>query len=108
MKKIFAILICLCASPAFADPPQTMFMTTTITDIGRPYSVIDGMCAFGSATGFDIMTPEMESAFQAGATRLDGMAKEHGADAIVGMQVSPVIEGETHGVLVCGTFVKFK
>jgi hypothetical protein len=111
MKKLIFAFACLWATTAFADDaPNSMFLTTTITDIGRPYTVVDGTCAYGKATGFNIMSPEFESAFQAGATRLAAAAKAHGGDAIVGMQVVPISEsaGDRNGVMVCGTIVKLK
>lgn len=105
-------------APAFAaDAP---FLTVTITDIGRPYKVLDGGCATGEVPGFHADT---QTIFQLAAgvagNNLVKQAKAHGADAIVGMTVMPIPEqpkpncgactfGEHSAVMICGTFVKFQ
>jgi hypothetical protein len=113
MKKVLFLSLFLFPLYAFgADEPKSVFLTTTISDLGRPYTVIDGECSFGKSTS--IMGREFESAFEDGANRLDAKAAAHGANAIVGMQATPVSESidggrdTRNGVLVCGTFVKFK
>lgn len=107
---IFSTLLTIGASAAATVEPASSFQMVTITDIGRPYTALDGACAYGKATGFNIMAPEFESAFQSAAAKLVTIAKQHGGDAIVGMQASPISEtaGDRNGVLLCGTVVKFK
>jgi hypothetical protein len=110
-RVTFAALVALSfAMPTLAADQQPNFLMVTITDLGRPYTVLDGACAYGRATGFNIMNPEFESAFQTAAERLSAIAKAHGGDAVVGMQAMPISEsaGDRNGVLVCGTVVKLK
>lgn len=105
-----AFVSLLLSAAATAADEQGAFLMTTITEIGRPYTVINGGCVYGKATGFDVMSPEFESAFQAAAAKLSAVAKANGGDAVVGMQASPISEaaGDRNGVLLCGTIVKLK
>lgn len=119
MKRvIFVSLICACAVPALAAAPER-FLTVTITDIGRPYTIIDGFCFFKGQTN-DISL-SMETMFGSALTAANKVivanAKAVGADAVVGMNIQAVgIPDPSNaanyfshsGVMVCGTWVKFK
>jgi hypothetical protein len=110
-----AVVACLYASSvsAAADP----FLMVTITDIGQPYKVIDGGCAYSNSPDlFDKSASSyFQSAFFAAAKMMEQIAKAHGADAVVGMTVTPLAAVDPltkgfslafSGVNVCGTFVK--
>jgi len=118
--KIIAatILVCACAILAYAAEQPGPFLTTTISDIGRPYTIINAGCAFGNPSVFSDVQPRQifESSVTNATERLVKAAKNMGGDAIVGMQASPVpvpIPGramgysDRSGVMVCGTIVKF-
>jgi len=79
--------------PAATSSATVKFMAVTITDIGRPYSVIDGECAYGPAQVFEEINNKsiIETAMQNAAKSLIESAKKVGADAIVGMQFSPIV-----------------
>ncbi len=111
-------MLCLSVWPAVAAQQQERFLTATITDIGRPYSVIDGVCFFEANPRLTNPSTAgmLESALQAASKRLNEIAKKAGADALVGMQVTPVMIPDplnprdvltNSGVYLCGTLVKF-
>ncbi|UVO53057.1 hypothetical protein [Sphingomonas sp. SUN039] len=93
-----------------ASPKAATIQMVTISDVGRPHTVIDGACAAAMyppmtmADGFDKTLNNAQSA-------LADVAKRNGADAVVGMTISwetPNSVGAKGRVLVCGTLVKFK
>jgi len=110
MKNVIIACTCLIASPSFAADSAPNFIIATVADIGRPYTVLGGDCAFGTgaSAGFDMFTPELESAATGASVRLMQKAQKQGGDAVVGAIVSTHNEDHRNGVLVCGTIVKFK
>lgn len=90
------------------------FLTVTLTDIGRPYDVIDGACFYGEGTGAgggfsfggDPIVKAINKTFEEAAKK----GREIGADALVGYDIDfqNRTEKDESRVLLCGTFVKFR
>lgn len=94
--------------PAAAPPPA--FLSTTISDIGRPYTVVDTACVFqafpkAAATG-DPLEEAMAQAF----ARAREITISAGGNGFIGLDVdfaSP--SGKEPGrLLLCGTVVKIR
>ncbi len=87
-------------------------LVTTIEDIGRDYEILGDFPgviykeAPRSSLGGDPMTLAAARAVQAARD----LAKQQGADAIIGLQVSsePRTSADEGGVLLIGTLIKYK
>ena len=82
----------------------------TISDIGRPYTVIDGVCASSMYPPITV-TDGFDQTLNSASKSLAKIARQQGADAIVGMTVSwetPNSVGSKGRILLCGTMIKFK
>ena len=117
--------ILLIASLAERATAKDMMQVVTITDIGQPYTVINGDCKFAvlhddptaifSGTGY--VETAWESTTNQAVSNLVDDAKKLGGDAIVGARISTIggsgqsggsVSVGLDGVLACGTIVKFK
>ena len=100
-----------------ASAQKSRFLTVTVSEIGRPYTVIDGDCKFSRSRGLHIdPSKALDDAKTAAIVLLVKAGQELGAEAIVGMQVQTVQVPDQVGgketlwnyqAQVCGTFVKF-
>jgi len=96
--------------PPPPPPPPPAFLSTTITDIGRPYTVVDAACVFQAfpktATAGDPLEEAMAQAF----SRAREITISAGANGFIGLDVdftSPA--GKEPGrLLLCGTVVKIR
>ena len=86
------------------------FLTTTTTEIGRPYTVVDGACVYQQFESFSFSGDPLANAVTGAFRQMSDMAKRVGADALVGFDVdfaSRPMKGEEGRVLLCGTLVTF-
>lgn len=123
-RSATAAVLCMCiassteaASPARTAPPPpppppplAAFLSSTISEIGRPYTVVDTACVFQAfpktATAGDPLEEAMAQAF----SRVREITISAGANGFIGLDVdftSP--SGKEPGrLLLCGTVVKIR
>lgn len=102
------ILFAASFSTSYAE--DAAFLTTTIEDIGRPYSVLDGACVSQQFPGLSFSGDRLQKSVDEAFKKMASLAKKLGADALVGFDVDydrHPDKGEGR-VLLCGTLVKFK
>ncbi len=119
LNAILIATITLLSTPSIAQEKKVElgnFLTTTTTDIGRPYDVLDGACvtAEKKETVGDMFRNHaavtqrtMMDAF----AQMQVVATQLGADALVGFDMKFIYHPSrpTGDVaILCGTLVKFK
>ena len=84
--------------------------TYTIEDIGRPYTVLEGLCVYQEAKGFSFKVDPIEGAIKAAFTQMETRAGEIGADALVGFDIDFAnrTQKDEGRVVLCGTLVKYE
>ena len=107
---VFAVLLFGASDVHSEERRTTTFLTTTTTDIGRPYTVLDGACVYQQFESFSFSGDPLANAVNAAFKQMSEVAKRLGADALVGFDVdfaSRPMKGEEGRVLLCGTLVTF-
>ena len=107
-KTTLAILLYL-----YSNLGYTTILTTTIENIGMPYTVINGGCVYQSFPAMSWASKKVKDATQAAFKQIEPLAKAYGANAFIGLDVDYRYreKGKDNGesrVVICGTFVKIK
>lgn len=103
------VLLVVPATSSYSE--NSRFLTTTIENIGRPYTVIDGICVYQEFPSFSVSGDPLEAAVRGAFKKVEAAGKKFGADALVGFDMdfaSRPMKGEEGRVLLCGTLVKFR
>jgi len=110
----FIISMFVCMPPITSHAEESIFLTTTTEDIGRPYTVIDGVCVHmpvlvthGLLGGGDMHKGAIQDAYNEVAK----IAKKAGADALVAFDMdyaSGSENSDSDRFILCGTLVKFR
>ena len=116
MKIAVMSLMLTVAPAAFAAQPVSM-PVVTITDIGKPYTIVSGDCKwevlFDTPLNFNGAKGVFENATNKAVNDLVQAAQKLGGNAIVGLQIVNTTGttgnssvGTLNGILACGTIVK--
>jgi hypothetical protein len=91
--------------------PSTTFITSTIAEIGRPYTVIDAACVYQAFPKSAVSGDPLEEALATAFRRIKEMGAKAGANGLIGFDVDfpgPSPQAPTGRLLLCGTLVKLK
>lgn len=112
--KLRALFLCtgltLASSDVVAQTPPA-FITSTIAEIGRPYTVIDAACVYQAFPKTAVSGDPLEEALATAFRRIKEMGAKAGANGLIGFDVDfpgPSAQAPTGRLLLCGTLVKLK
>lgn len=101
----------LCVSLLFlaSGAAAAALATFTTENIGRPYTVLEGLCVYQEAKGFSFKVDPIDGAVKGAFDQMAARAEEIGADALVGFDIDFAnrTQKDEGRVVLCGTLVKF-
>ena len=96
--------------PPPAGPPPPAFLVSTISDIGRSYTVIDTACVFQAFPKTAASGDPIEEAMSEAFRRMRKIAVDAGSNGLLGYDIDFANPGgkEPGRLLLCGTLVRIR